>query len=218
MLPNNDRPLLIVITGGIASGKSLVSDWFEKKGYRLIYADRIGHECLKNERVKTEIRRKIGDDVFDNDEVSRKKLAQQVFSSKEKLAQLNAIIHPQIRKKMSEIVRTSREKILIFEIPLLFENSIETCFDYVISVSAEKKVQLKRLLRRDKIDEDEALKRINSQLPDEYKREKADFVIENNGSIDDCIHQLSELESRFDKLTKKQIESLENKKFSKRVY
>lgn len=215
MPPNNDRPLLIVVTGGIASGKSLVSAWFEKKGYRVIYADRIGHECMKNAEVKSEIRERFGNDVFDNDMLNRKKLGQQVFGNNRKLAQLNSILHPRIRKTMSEIIRASKNKILIFEIPLLFENNLESCFDYIITVSTVKQEQIRRLKARDGIDQENALKRIETQLSDDYKRKKADFVIDNNGSGDDCIRQLSYLEKKFEGLKKKKISSLDNKKFSK---
>ena len=138
------RPFLIAITGGIASGKSIVSRWFEEKGYKVIYADTISHFLLEKEEIKQKIRDKFGNGVFNINKVNRKKLGKIVFNSPEKLAFLNTLLHPLVRIKIQRIIDEEDSKILIIEIPLLFENGLEKCFDLILNVFSEEAIQVKR--------------------------------------------------------------------------
>jgi len=116
-----DRPFLVAITGGIASGKSVVSKWFEDQKFSVFYADQIGHELFEDQYFKIEIEDIFGKEVINNGSVDRAKLGDIIFNSVEKRKQLNELLHPEILKKMQQIINASLKEILIFEIPLLFE-------------------------------------------------------------------------------------------------
>lgn len=204
------RPFLIAITGGIASGKSIVSRWFEEKGYKVIYADRISHFLLEKEEIKQKIREKFGNGVFNINKVNRKKLGKIVFNSPEKLAFLNTLLHPQVRIKIQRIIDEEDSKILIIEIPLLFESRLEKCFDLILNVFSEEAIQVKRLITRNDISEQEALKKIRNQLPGVEKCDKADINIINNTSKGYLFKQLYEIEEKFIKLKFRDIQRLTN--------
>ena len=204
------RPFLIAITGGIASGKSIVSRWFEEKGYKVIYADRISHFLLEKEEIKQKIREKFGNGVFNINKVNRKKLGKIVFNSPEKLAFLNTLLHPQVRIKIQRIIDEEDSKILIIEIPLLFESRLEKCFDLILNVFSEEAIQVKRLITRNDISEQEALKKIRNQMPGVEKYNKADINIINNTSKGYLFKQLYEIEEKFIKLKFRDIQRLTN--------
>lgn len=204
------RPFLIALTGGIASGKSIVSHWFEEKGYKVIYADTISHFLLEKEEIKQKIREKFGNGVFNINKVNRKKLGKIVFNSPEKLAFLNTLLHPLVRIKIQRIIDEEDSKILIIEIPLLFESRLEKCFDLILNVFSEEAIQVKRLITRNDISEQEALKKIHNQLPGVEKCNKADINIINNTSKEYLFKQLYEIEEKFLKLEFRDIQRFTN--------
>ncbi len=188
-----DRPFLVAITGGIASGKSVVSKWFEKQKFSVFYADKIGHELFKDQYFKNMIEDIFGKEVIINSSVDRVKLGEIIFNSADKRKQLNELLHPKILKKMQQIIDISTKEILIFEIPLLFESGLQKAFDLVINIWTDEETQLKRLMSRTSVSRDKALKRISSQMPTVEKQKKADINIENNASIIAMKNKLSEV-------------------------
>ena len=178
-----DRPFLVAITGGIASGKSVVSKWFEDQKFSVIYADKIGHELLEDKYFKNKIKEIFGKEVIINRTVDRIKLGEIIFNSADKRKHLNELLHPEILKKMQQIINASSKEILIFEIPLLFENGLQNAFDLVINIWTDEEIQLKRLMKRKFMIRDKALKWISSQMPAFEKQKKADINIENNATI-----------------------------------
>lgn len=100
----NNRPLLIGLTGGIASGKSTVSKWFEETGRKVVYSDKLGHEVLKEKTVLNILIKKFGESIILNGKINREELGNIVFSDKNRLNTLNKILHPIIRKKCRKLL------------------------------------------------------------------------------------------------------------------
>jgi len=188
-----DRPFLVAITGGIASGKSIVSKWFEEKNYLVFYADKIGHELLNDKYFKNKIEDVFGKDIIINGSVDRAKLGKNIFNSASKRIQLNEVLHPEIRKRMQQIINTSSQEVLIFEIPLLFENGLQKAFDLTINISARNEIRIERIIKRDGITKDSAQKRINSQMSELDKQKLADINIVNESDLDNLFLQLQRL-------------------------
>lgn len=185
--------MVIGLTGGIGTGKSTVSQILKDKGFPVIDLDVISHEVIEFPSVIEKIIQSFGrevlvDDKSGNRSISREKLGKIIFADKEKRFVLNSIMHPEVLKVMHKKIleyKSKKYKIIFVEIQLLFEVQWEKEFDYILLVGAENDIQVKRVLERDSRSEKEAWNIINSQMPLDIKREKSDFVIENNGNIDD---------------------------------
>lgn len=188
-----DRPFLVAVTGGIASGKSVVSKWFEKQKFSVFYADKIGHELFEDKYFKNRIENIFGKEVIINCTVDRIKLGEIIFDSVDKRKQLNELLHPEILKGIQHIIDESSKEILFFEIPLLFENGLQKAFDLVINIWTDEETQLKRLMIRKTMTRLKALKRISSQMSTFEKQKKTDINIENNSSIIALKNKLSEV-------------------------
>lgn len=173
------------LCGNIASGKSTVQKLLENQGYRVLDTDKVAHELLtvNNSELFLEFKKF---DVFENGEFSREKLGKLVFTNKEIKQKLENILHPQIRKKIKEFFEQNQnEKYLFVGIPLLFEANMTDLFDKIIFIYADDDIRLKRLLLRNNYSLDYAKARINSQMRQEEKAQKSDYVIYNNGSIEE---------------------------------
>lgn len=181
---------VIGITGGISSGKSLVSNYIKNKGYKVIDADIVSRELIyKNSVASNEILKQFGEDYFTSGELDRKKLGQAVFSDKFKLMMLNNIMHPLIKQKIKEEIDLS-DGIIFIDVPLLYEDSYDKLCDSVILVYTTPSIQLKRLMARDNIDREYATKKISSQMSLEHKLELANYIIYNIKDIDYCYNQI----------------------------
>lgn len=175
----------IVITGGIATGKSLVCDILKSKNFKIIDADEISHQILS--QMGAEISQIFGSEFVKNGKVDRKKLGNLVFNDKSKLKTLESLLHPKIKNKILEKAEIlEKEKKLYFvDIPLYFESKNYPEFYKVLLVFAPKNLALKRLMKRNNLTENEALVRINSQLPVEKKQNLSNFIIDNSSNLDD---------------------------------
>ena len=204
--------MVIGLTGGIGTGKSTVSQILQEKKFPVIDLDTISHEVIKIPKVIEKIVENFGKEVLENSgnfenennaiRISREKLGKIIFENKEKRLLLNSIMHPEILHTMREQISKYKKnnKIIFVEIQLLFEVQWEKEFDYILLVSAKKNTQIRRILERDKRSENDALNIINSQLPLDEKKKRSDFVIENDGNIE-------ELKEKIDKF----LEYLETK-------
>ncbi|PMQ01455.1 MAG: dephospho-CoA kinase [Dictyoglomus sp. NZ13-RE01] len=189
------------ITGGIATGKTLVSNILRRLGIEVISADEIVHNLYQDPYYLKKIREAFGDEVFDGEKLNRKKLGELVFSSEENRKKINSIVHPAVLEIMRrEIEGRKKEKgILALEIPLLFEVGISDWFDEIWVVYAPIEKQIERLIERDNLSYESAMSRIKAQLPIEEKIKRAHFVIDNSGSIENTIKQV---ESRIEYINK----------------
>ena len=165
------KMLSVGLTGNIASGKSIVESYFEKKGIPVINADDVTHELIEKDReIQSKIKKLFAqEDIFnDNGSLSRSKIGRIVFSDQDKLEELENIIHPAVIKKIEEFFDKNRDaQIAIASVPLLFEIDIQPMFDKTILVCADKKIRLQRLMNRNGYSLEHALDRINSQISQE---------------------------------------------------
>jgi len=189
--------LTIGLTGGIASGKSTVAAMFRDLHIPVIDADEIAHRvtAIDGEAYQL-IVETFGSDILDsNGAIDRRKLGAIVFHDEQKRKQLNAIVHPLVRKHMlqqKEQYARKGEKAVVLDIPLLFESNLEHLVDRILVVYVDEQIQLRRLCERNGFSFEEAWARIKSQMPLEQKRKKADAVIDNNGTIEQTKRQLYE--------------------------
>lgn len=185
--------LKIALTGNIAAGKSLVENQFRSLGVDVIDADEVAHEVLA-EKIQV-LRACFGEEIIKNGEVSREKLAKIVFSNPQKKEKLEKIIHPEVKDRINKFFED--KTLAIASIPLLFEVGWEKDFDKVILVIAKDNTRLKRLMERNNLTAQQAKIRMNTQIQQSRKIEKADFVIDNNGSIEETFEQVKLI---YDKL------------------
>ena len=187
--------LVIGLTGGIASGKSTVSNMFKKMNIIVIDADVEARLAVMKgeaayERIVAEFGREI---LLENGEIDRKKLGSIIFHQADKRQRLNEMTHPEVRKRMLEQVETAKnkdEEVVILDIPLLFESKLNHMVDKTLLVYVDRETQLHRLIERNNLSLVDAEARIQSQMPLKDKVMLADAVINNNGSIDDTKRQL----------------------------
>lgn len=176
------------LTGGIATGKSTADTILREQGIPIIDADLIAHQLmLPNEKNYEAIVNKFGKEILSLDQtIDRKKLGEIVFNDKMKLTLLNEITHPnivaEIKRQMSKF-RQDHAAIVVLDIPLLFEGKLENLCDGVLLISASKQIQMHRLMVRNNLSEKQAASRIASQMSLIEKKNLADYVIENNGSV-----------------------------------
>lgn len=177
--------MLIGLTGGIASGKSLVAEELKSLGAHLIDADIIARDVVKpGMSAYNDILKEFGEKILNQDRtINRKVLGEIVFSNPELRKRLERITHPvildEIDKRISEIRDKEPEAIIVIDAALLIEVGLHKKMDKNIVVYADEKTQIERLTKRDGLTVDEAKKRISSQMPLKAKRRYADFVIEN---------------------------------------
>jgi dephospho-CoA kinase len=186
-------PKVIGLTGGIASGKSTVANMIRNLKLPLIDSDQIAKTVLLKEEVKSELRNTFGDAIFDEQGVlSRKTLAHIIFSNETKRKELNHIVHPLVREEiLHQLKHVYQDKKVVFvDVPLLYESGFDQLTDQVIVVYVPKDIQLQRLINRNHIEESYAKQQIQAQDDLEEKAKKADYVIDNQRSIDYTNKQL----------------------------
>ncbi|NJP37023.1 dephospho-CoA kinase [Alkalicoccus luteus] len=185
------------LTGSIATGKSTAAGFFREEGCPVIDADIIAREVVQpGTPALNEIKAAFGSSVIAADgTLDREKLGSVVFSDPAKREQLNAIVHPVIRRAMKQQAdeAEAEHEIVVLDIPLLFENELFYLVDKTAVVYVPEKTQLERLMKRNGYSEQEARSRMESQLSIEEKKKRADFVIANCGSEQETARQVSEL-------------------------
>ncbi|TDO92108.1 dephospho-CoA kinase [Halanaerobium saccharolyticum] len=180
--------MIIGLTGGIATGKSTAAEYLEQKGAKIIDADQISHQISqKGKKGWQLVVDEFGEEILKkNGEFDREKLADIVFSDPDKRKKLESLLHPLIIYEMKERAHQYLEnnEIVVFMAPLLYEAGLARFCDQVWVISSSDENQMKRLEKRNNLKQEEALKRINSQMSQEKKKEKADVIIENNSTIE----------------------------------
>jgi dephospho-CoA kinase len=188
--------MIIGLTGGIASGKSESSKYFESLGAYIIDADEIAHKLTaKDMPVLDELVKSFGADIlFPAGDLNRKKLADIIFSDEKAKFKIEKILHAHIISRINEIVfQNIKKHNIVINAPLLFEVGLDKICDKIVVVWVSHNIQVERLLLRDKLSVDQVKKRISSQMPMEKKIELADFVIDNSGSKEDLKKELKDL-------------------------
>lgn len=178
-------PKVIGLTGGIASGKSTVSELLSVFGFKVVDADKAAREAVKKgSKGLAQVREVFGDEAIDeNGEMNRRYMGDLVFNHPEKRLELNAIIHPIVRDIMEEEKQEYLKQgyNVIMDIPLLFENELENTVDEVWVVYTSESIQMDRLMQRNNLSLEDAKARVYSQISIDKKSRMADHVIDNLG-------------------------------------
>lgn len=193
------------LTGGIASGKSTVSRLFQENNNLVIDADNVSREVVKPGTIGLEkIVNSFGKSILLEDgSLDRKKLGAIIFGNSVKREQLNTILQGEIRQNIEcqiEEAKTKKIPLVVVDVPLLYEANYDRLMDKIMVVYVPESIQLTRLMKRNDLTKDEALSRIQSQMPIEEKKAKADWVIDNSGTIENTINQWSEWMDKNSKL------------------
>lgn len=192
--------MIIGLTGGIATGKSLVSKTLRELGIKVIDADQIAHRVLNRTEVIDKIKEEFGREIINNKgKIDRKKLGEIVFSEHVKLKKLEEITHPTILDVIDQKLKEyKKQDLIVLDAPLLFETYLDQKVDETWVVYAEEPTQIERLQKRDGLDYFEAKCRIDVQMPLKEKVQRADQVINNEGTK-------QELRRKVVKLVEKRI-------------
>jgi len=194
---------VIGLTGNIACGKSSVASMFEEHGARVIDLDDIARKVVEpHEPAWNEIVDAFGRDILNpNDTINRKALGNIIFNDVLKRKKLNDITHPKIIDSAREAVekyRNENVEVVIIEAALIVEKGgINNLLDKLIVVTSDQESQIKRLLERNELSREEALSRINSQMPGSEKVKYADYIIDNSGTQEETQKQVNNLWSKL---------------------
>lgn len=193
--------LWVGLTGGIASGKSTVSNILREMGIPVIDADAIAHQALRHNRDK--IVASFGPDIVGSDgEIDRRLLGAKVFADANSKRILESLVHPYVRTIVEERkkqLEASGEPLAVYDVPLLFESGLQSDFDHILLVYVPEAVSIRRLMARNGWTEAEARLRIKNQMDIEKKKAEADSILDNQGDIEYLRQQVE----RWKKLIEK---------------
>jgi len=201
--------LLVGLTGNYGMGKSTVLPMFEKLGVVTLDTDRIVESLLTEKDVLEKIRRLLGDNAFNKDgSLNKKKVADLIFKNDVLRHALEDILHPLVFERINffldKIKINRKDKVIIIAVPLLYERGYEKRFDRTITVHTKGEIALNRL-EKDGTTREEALLRLKSQLPIAKKVKQSDFVIDNNGTIEEAMAQVDIIYKELLKLSQAKL-------------
>lgn len=206
--------LTVGITGSIGSGKTLASNFFKELGYKVLDADQMNQSLLQTE----EVIKKINQSLFniDSNILDKTLVKETIFNDKTKKETLENILHPIIYKMMKEELKNlEHEQIVFMDVPLLFEAGFDKLTDYNLVIFTSEEQQVKRLIKRDKIDKNTAYLRIKGHWDIRDKMGKSDYVINNDESVEYTHQQLKDWLSNFKKVGQGYLE--EKKAYDERL-
>ncbi len=194
----------VAVTGGLASGKSTVCRLFEELGSYVVSADAIVHQLLSPDTaVGQQVISLLGPDSISDHRFDRRKIADKVFSHPDLLRALEKILHPavfnEIKTKYLQIKNEQKHSLFVAEIPLLYESESDHFYDAVIAVTADPDICRRRFKEHNQHDDNEFDKRMKRQLSPQQKAAKAQFLITNNGSLDELKQQVEAIYSQLTK-------------------
>ena len=191
------------LTGGISTGKNLISKYFIELGAYVIDYDEISRSVVEpGLPAWHDMVNYFGQEVLQKDgSIDRAKIGMIVFNNNKKLKKLESFTHPRIiaeaKKRENEIIKVNPGAVIIHNVPLLFETGMDKSFDITIAIHIDKKKQLDRLIKRDGMSKEEAMNRIKSHFSTAEKTQRADYIIDNNGSMEETKQQVQELYSKL---------------------
>lgn len=193
--PKGFKKTIVGLTGSFGSGKSTVAAIFKKYKAAVIDADAIGHGLFaRGQAIYRKTVREFGQEILDSDKaIDRKKLGRLVFNNPGLLKKLDRLVHPEIIRLIKARINASRAKIVVVDAPLLIEAGLRNLTDKVVVVTASRDTQIKRIQKKTGLTRSDILKRIKSQIPLKKKILLADFVIDNNSTLNKTEKQVNEL-------------------------
>lgn len=184
---------IVGLTGGIGSGKTTIGKYFESFGIPVYIADDEAKALMNRSKViKRKLIQLFGRSAYKNGELNRPYLASKIFSDKELLVKMNAIVHPKVGSHFKRWLKKQDAPYIIKEVAIIFENNLEDQYDYIITVVADENLRIDRVINRDKSSKEKVESIISNQLSDDEKIKKSDFVIENN-DLDVANQQAKEI-------------------------
>jgi len=195
--------LVVALTGGIATGKSIVAKTLQNLGCYVHHADHIAHQIMEPEKPAwKKIVSHFGEEILNPDKtVNRKKLGTFVFNNEKERNFLNQLVHPLVLEEKKKIIdklrKDGRYKIFVSEAALTIESGYAEFFDKIIVVYCSEEIQIKRLMERDNISREVASKKIGSQMPSEEKLKYADYVIDSSDTIQSTVEQTEKVFSNL---------------------
>ncbi len=173
--------IVVGLTGGIGSGKTIVCKVFEKLNIPIYSADIEAKKLMNsNFEIKSKLISEFGKNVYRNNSLNKKFLANIIFNNKKKLHFVNSVVHPIVKKHIKNWVSLQTSNYVIIENAILFESGFDKIANKIITVTAPEELKIQRVIKRDDSTYEEVKSRINNQMPDEYKIKKSDFVIKND--------------------------------------
>ncbi len=202
--------MVVGLTGQTGAGKTTVCRIFIENGFAVINADMVSRFVVEKDKpCLLELVEMFGNDIIDSDgELNRRKLADIVFSDKSKLEILNSICYPYITSEILSRIRSlseNNQKLILLDAPTLFESRADDFCEIVISVISRQENRLARIMERDGITEEEALKRINSQYDEKFFIDHSEFIIKNNKDMKNLYNVAKEVSDK--------VKDYYNKKF-----
>lgn len=189
--------MIVGLTGGIASGKSTVAEFFRQKGIPVVDADEISRAVTEPDAEGAKaIEESFGSEMFVLKRLDRKKLAAYCFANKERTEKLNSVLHPIIIKEMlrqTEGYEKAGAKAVIWDVPLLFEAGLDRYCNKIIAVVCNENTRILRAQKRSDISAEEVKKRILRQMSDGERKKRADYIIDNSGSREDAFLQAQKI-------------------------
>jgi dephospho-CoA kinase len=173
---------VIAITGGIASGKSMATNYIREKGYIVIDADSVVHSMYGEKVFDEPLRSEFGEEIFSNGLVDRKKLGEIIYNDSSKREALNKITHPLIYERIKKEIDMCQSDIVFIDVALLFEAGFDSLADIIVCIKSSIDIRIKRLMNRDNISKEYALKKIESQMTNEEMCKKSDIIINHNNN------------------------------------
>lgn len=191
--------MLIGLTGGIGSGKSLAGDFFKSKNIEVIDADDLAHNALsKNGKGYIEFLDVFGETFLDeNSEIDRKVLREYIFKNPEMKNRLEEIVHPIVQDGILSFINNSNSAYRVIIVPLIAETKSSSFYDRVLAIECDIHIQVKRASKRDNSSEDQILKIIQSQASAEDRNKIANDVVKNNGTKEEFIMSLEDIHSKY---------------------
>ena len=173
--------MTIGLTGGIGSGKSVIASLLEIYGMPVYAADEESkHLVVSSPFIRKRLTAILGDSIYDSGGLNRRLMASLIFNDAKLLEQVNAVIHPEVSRHFRSWIERQTAKYAVLESAILFESNFDRHVDFCLMVYAPRELRIKRVMMRDQITEAEVLQRMQHQLPDEEKKERADYVIYND--------------------------------------
>ena len=198
-MPRYSKQFSVGLTGGIGSGKTTVTDCFEKLGAGIIDADDVSRSLTADGQPTIEtLAKTFGDDILKKPGVlNRDKLREMVFNNKSNKIKLEAILHPLIRAKMKILADELKKPYLIFSIPLLIEGNQQSSFDRIVVINAPKELRIKWVNKRSGLSDTQIRKIMDAQISTSKRLESADDVINNDDTLEHVYRQVEKLHQRY---------------------